>query len=301
MLGLIELAIGAPEQGFPSLGLAGLRHAYADRDGNLRAENARGVLYSAAQALCISARFCPRCVRQVDRELLSADASQHVAFAHRAAQCPGHVLQHHVAALVAVQVVDALEVINITDDQRSPGARVRVLRPRTRLKAAPVIDAGEPVPVALASHLINGVRGDRHQQRDGQGDAEHRKRQLQELPEPRIGESERALWRTRAQAEQGARQEMQAEQQHHHEQCGIDAPPPGCAPHAQRRPAKQQPHAYIQRVDTNQQVAVDIVEVPEHAHHCGGEDAEGKPGQPHAGARKDALHHQTGRRCVQDA
>ncbi len=87
-------------------------------------------------------------VRQDRDELLAAVPRQHVAGPQRAAQPLGGLDQHHVPALVAVRVVDVLEVVEVRDQQgeRHVGAhRPLALQPQHLLEEAAVVEPCEAV------------------------------------------------------------------------------------------------------------------------------------------------------------
>ena len=56
---------------------------------------------------------------QHDDELLSTQSSKKRGFGHRVAELRGELLQGHVADRMAVQIVDALEMINVDDEDRT--------------------------------------------------------------------------------------------------------------------------------------------------------------------------------------
>ena len=57
-------------------------------------------------------------LRRQDHELVAADPRQHLLRPHQLARQRGHLLEHEVAAEVAVGVVDPLELVEVEDDQR---------------------------------------------------------------------------------------------------------------------------------------------------------------------------------------
>src|SRR5690606_14736058 len=113
----------------------------ADRDRD------RGVLAAAPRAdrAADPLRLLPcaleRRMRQHEQELLPAVAPQRIGAAQRGGQRGGDLPEHHVARLVAVAVVDLLEVVDIehADREREPAAPAALQdRKSTRLNSSHV-------------------------------------------------------------------------------------------------------------------------------------------------------------------
>src|SRR6185295_10662841 len=111
-----------------------------------------------------------------DGELLAAVAGDDVGLADGLAEGGGQVAEHLVPHLVAVGLVDVLEVVEVEEEQRQ---RVVValgaaeLLAEAVLEVAVVVDGGEPVgdgetvePGALLQHLVEALLGE-----EGAGDA----------------------------------------------------------------------------------------------------------------------------------
>jgi hypothetical protein len=125
-----------------------------------------------------------RCLGEDDRELLAADPRGEVRRPHLALDRPRERLEHAVAGLVAVGVVEPLEVVEVDHDERERApvaARPRDLLRELAVEVAPVgeprervgeRDHDEPRPLLgeLRGHAVEGVRerpdlvgsGDRH-------------------------------------------------------------------------------------------------------------------------------------------
>ena len=119
MLGTVQRAVGATEQGVQAL--AGMPLAEAKADGDLQA------LAFDFMALfgALLAQFFGQVVGglavgvlQQQDELLATPAAENVGLAQRAAQLLGEIVQHLVAGKVAVLVVDQLEVVERSEERR---------------------------------------------------------------------------------------------------------------------------------------------------------------------------------------
>jgi len=84
--------------------------------------------HGAAQPLRDAQRRLRVRGRKHERELLAAQPRGQVGLARALAQQLREALQHAVAGLVAERVVDALEVVEIADEQRDTGALVDLFR-----------------------------------------------------------------------------------------------------------------------------------------------------------------------------
>jgi hypothetical protein len=81
-----------------------------------------------------------------DHELLAAQPRQRVGIAGALAQDLRHRLQHRVADVVAVAVVDALEVVDVHDDDREllrVAAATHQLLVEHLVELAPVVQPGQ--------------------------------------------------------------------------------------------------------------------------------------------------------------
>ena len=99
-----------------------------------------------------------RAVRQDHRELLAAEARHRVHRPDALAERDRHVLEDDVAGLVAVRVVDALEVIDVDHqhERRLAGARDAVDLARQRqLEVAPVGQAGERIAARELAQAVD--------------------------------------------------------------------------------------------------------------------------------------------------
>ena len=74
-----------------------------------------------AQALGDLGRLMLRGVGEQDGELVAADAGEEVARAHATLEAGGDGDESGIAAVVAVGIVDALEVVKVDDDGRERG------------------------------------------------------------------------------------------------------------------------------------------------------------------------------------
>ena len=99
-----------------------------------------------------------RAVRQDHRELLAAEARDRVHRPDALAERDRHVLEDDVAGLVAVRVVDPLEVIDVDheDERRLAGARDPVDLARQRqLEVAPVGQAGQRIAARELAQAVD--------------------------------------------------------------------------------------------------------------------------------------------------
>ena len=80
--------------------------------------NQAGFLQRAAQALGAIQRFRNRRVRQDAEEFLAAPAATDVDLAQTVLQQVRQAGEYEIAHLVAMRVVDGLEVVNVEDDDR---------------------------------------------------------------------------------------------------------------------------------------------------------------------------------------
>ena len=90
-------------------------------------------------------------------ELLAAEARQRVVAAHRGREAVGDLGEHPVADEVPVGVVDALEVVDVGDQQADRGVAPRgaIELGRERLGEVPAVeDAGERIDAAAAIGLV---------------------------------------------------------------------------------------------------------------------------------------------------
>ena len=89
-------------------------------------------------------------MRHQHDELLAAGAGDHVGVADDAHQQAGDAHEHLVAGVVAVLVVDALEVVEVEDGEAEGGlGAVELAR-----EEAAVVQAGQPVAVGLLAELL---------------------------------------------------------------------------------------------------------------------------------------------------
>ncbi len=117
--------------------------------------------------------------REDDRELVAAQAGQHVALAHAAAQDPGNFADQPVASRVAATVVDLLEVVEV-EHQHRPGAALAVaaghLAAQVLLEAAAVLQPGQRILARLTPQLLEALvtapDDDQGGQQGGEGDAD---------------------------------------------------------------------------------------------------------------------------------
>ena len=110
-----------------------------------------------AQLLGHRAPALVRRLRAEDRELVAAQAGEHLLRTQQLAHRGGDLLQHHVAAEVSVRVVHFLEVIDVDDHQAERAVvtlRARELARHLFGELAPVVGLGQPVP---HDHLVNGL------------------------------------------------------------------------------------------------------------------------------------------------
>ena len=118
-------------------------------------------LKSGAQQFRPLQRHCLRHARQQQQELLAAIAAGHVGGTRLLAQHRRQVLEDFVARLVAVGIVDALEMVEIDQHQaqRVPLAlAVRQIAVHGGIEIAPVVETGQRVAVGLlAEPRLQGV------------------------------------------------------------------------------------------------------------------------------------------------
>ena len=96
-------------------------------------------------------------VRQEHRELVAAEARHQVCFPQPARQRPGDRLERVVARLVAVRVVDPLEVVEVDHHQArhlAVALRARDLQVQVVLEQAAVAQAGERVVVGEVAQVL---------------------------------------------------------------------------------------------------------------------------------------------------
>jgi thioredoxin 1 len=86
-------------------------------------------------------------------ELLAAPARDDVAIAHGGRQAPGHLARHVGARGVAETVVDALEVVEVEQDQHRPARRRGLEGLEAAEEVQPVADAGEGIVRVLVVEL----------------------------------------------------------------------------------------------------------------------------------------------------
>src|SRR5205823_5631239 len=155
LLGLVQGAIGlAKELALPLAGpMLGHAEAAGDPERGPVAAVERALPEGGPDALGeLGAALLVRS-REEEDELLAAPAAGEVGLAQRAAQDARKLAQDVVACVVAVPVVDLLEVVQVGDDERegsdhAVGAR-DLVRERV-LAAAPVRDSRQPVDERLA-------------------------------------------------------------------------------------------------------------------------------------------------------
>jgi hypothetical protein len=118
-------------------------------------------LDGGAGALGVRARVLEVGAGEQDEELLAAVPPHPVDLAGRVAEDVGDLPQHGVAGLVAVRVVDALEVVDVGHDDGERLVEARGVLERLGeplLDVPPVVDAGEPVGLRHAPQLVVGPR-----------------------------------------------------------------------------------------------------------------------------------------------
>ena len=156
-LGVVERDVGAVEH--PAHGPArGARVGDAEADGDV----AHRLAERLAQLLGERRRARQPGVGQHDRELLAADAAEHVGAALRGRDRVGEQPQRAVARGVALRVVDPLEVVDVEHDERARrrgpvGARELGLEPL--LEGAAVERAGQRVVGGEVAQLRDEARG----------------------------------------------------------------------------------------------------------------------------------------------
>ncbi len=94
-----------------------LQAGHADRHADPRLRAARQVKHGAgdagADAFGNKGRAVEVGVDQQDDEFLAAEASQRIGAAQFRADARGHFAQHFIAALVAIGVIDQLEMVDV--------------------------------------------------------------------------------------------------------------------------------------------------------------------------------------------
>jgi hypothetical protein len=113
-------------------------------------------------------------VRREHQELLAAPAPHHVVHPHRGGQQRGHLLQHRVARLVAVPVVDLLEVVDVHQQHRDregvPARRAeddvqRLIEVTAVVQAGEVVGPRHPVELLGAAPQLGAQDRDLHRSR----------------------------------------------------------------------------------------------------------------------------------------
>ena len=105
-------------------------------------------LYGGAHALGDSGGDDERRVRHHDDEFLAAEPADEIGAAHDAAHALGEMLQHLVAGVMAVGVVDRFEMVDVEHHQRQRAALMRGLVEQSgemRLEIAPIVEAGQRI------------------------------------------------------------------------------------------------------------------------------------------------------------
>src|SRR5436305_2153682 len=95
-------------------------------------------------------------MRQNEHQLLTAVARRRVGLTRGLAQYARNLLEHHVALLVSVGVVERLEVVNVEQDQSDRivvAADLLHLGPQELLKTSVIGKTGQLVGYCLATHL----------------------------------------------------------------------------------------------------------------------------------------------------
>ena len=149
----------------------------------------------APQALGHGQRVALADPAQHQRELLAAEADRRVVLARAGAQEVGEAAQDDVAGRVAERVVDALEVVEVADDERQRAAPA--VEPV--LEAAAVAQAGQRVELGEVAHLRERAGGlDRADGVVGEG------AQRAQLVDPRQQQVDRVVGPQEAQQRAGA-------------------------------------------------------------------------------------------------
>ena len=159
-LGGVERAVGrAPELG--RVARLGPAPGHADRHRHGAGEAVELAPHERPDLLGQRQRARLRRARQHERELLAPEPRGHVGLAGRRAQEGGEAPQHVVAGVVAQRVVDALEVVEVDDEQRevAAGAGVGEVALDRQLEAAAVAQAGERVVRGEVLEALEPARG----------------------------------------------------------------------------------------------------------------------------------------------
>ena len=93
-----------------------------------------------------------------DDEFLAAQPTEQIAAADDAAQPIGEALEHEIADVVAIGVVDALEMVDVENHQRQRrAAHARVLdhRREMALEEAAIVEAGQRVEQRQLDRLLH--------------------------------------------------------------------------------------------------------------------------------------------------
>jgi hypothetical protein len=136
---------------------------------------------SSGWAICLhrrrairTASSSPARPSQNDRELVAAEAADHVARPDGGQQAPRHRLEEQVAALVAEAIVDRLEAIDVDVDHRRLRLAAGQHRGEALHQVCAIGQAGEGVLQGRAPQRLLGV--------DALGDVEHHSDPLERLP-----------------------------------------------------------------------------------------------------------------------
>ncbi|MNH31801.1 hypothetical protein D3C79_921990 [compost metagenome] len=92
-------------------------------------------------------------VDQQHRQFLAAVAANPAVIPQQPVAELGHPLEHHVPGLVAIGVVDPLEVVQIQHGQ-TEGLVLKQQQTQPLIEEAPVVEAGQLVHVRLLAHLV---------------------------------------------------------------------------------------------------------------------------------------------------
>jgi hypothetical protein len=150
VLGGVEREVGVGDPRAQGVVLAVERcraHAHHGAD-RLAAPFERQARHVVADALGRVERAQRVGVRQEDDELVAAEAAEQVGLAQRGGDRTRDLAQHQVAGQVSVQVVDALEVIDVNHQHRRRHRVAPAARPFTvgqHQELAPVVGAGQVV------------------------------------------------------------------------------------------------------------------------------------------------------------
>lgn len=170
----VERGIGTAEElgaGAALLGVGGVSHR--DRVG-VRVALIAEALQACRELAQQWVGFCGRAVRQEDAELVAAVAPDNGGMLEGLAETAGHAAQSSVAGVVAVEVVDALEVVDVDHDADGLGLRVAVeIGVHGGIKALAVVEAGQDIGVGqLAQVLAAVLQCDEHMRQEGQDEDE---------------------------------------------------------------------------------------------------------------------------------